>query len=747
MPSTSLTEIGLLVMVNVLFISNYYFIKKLRTIVDKRSFEIENTFLKNIERTLTKNRFVLAFEGLRDGYRTGASSHHDSNDKAKRKYLDIQIVYGFLLGKHRMEPCIEREFPGWRHIPYKLSIISTSAALLLATFLLSDDLLTGRLAVSSEKESSGFCATDDFDDKIQAFKAHIRQNVTNYDAGKRQKEEVLKFSDALRKDTALYGLEKYPCARSIGGELRDYNGDALPDGIDYFTRESYNKEDDIVITKGPFFPGYCEAAREHVRINGCGKIEKEVCATFLWIDWKCESFTESVPCPAGWEGDYKNEDQSEEGETPELGSNANLQDLDQLNQSSAMLADRILKQIDIAGSLYSIYLCIALFFPTPIVLFRPSLAVRAKQLFFGAGKLTFMTTVLALYYAYVYLIPFLASPEVSIYLKNLMTDPCFLDGEFIANRTAVVKDICTNLINMENRWAVATVQIKQLIIEVDLFMGNCGCPFPGKYLHSEYLSQQITKGNEEYGFTEDWGVSIHPAVLVENLVDSNPSDFDVKYPSTAFDFLGDETICVDKNYARQEILVASDTGLSFWELWLSSGLLASLLVKFAIANFGIALLRYADPLCICNGRYESPPKAMNSNANNEEREEAETFLDVDESIKKDKIRALKAVALRQCLIWGIITNSSLVTLVVASLKTPLDEYRRLDYIIFAIIVTLCVVGPIGCFLCTRRAERFVEKKVIEDDEEVNNNAPPRAMTPSETPGKKKASGKKQKSTQ
>ncbi len=45
--------------------------------------------------------------------------------------------------------------------------------------------------------------------RIHEFKAHIRQNVTNYyDAGKRQMEEVLKFSDALRKDTTLYGLDK-----------------------------------------------------------------------------------------------------------------------------------------------------------------------------------------------------------------------------------------------------------------------------------------------------------------------------------------------------------------------------------------------------------------------------------------------------------------------------------------------------------------------------------------------------------
>ena len=527
MPSTSLTEIGVLVMVNVLFISNYYFINKLRTIVDKRSFEIENTFLKKIERRVTKNRFVQAFQGLRKGH-TNAPTSHDNNDETR--CLDMESVYGFLIGRHRMEPCVDKEFPGWRPIPYKLGIISTSVALLLATFLLSDDVPTGRLAVSSEKESSGFCATDNVDDKIQAFKAHIRQNVTNYDAGKRQMEEVLKFSDALRKDTTLYGLDKYPCARYIDDELRDFNDTVLTESIDYYTKALYENTAGIAIANGPFFPGYCEAAREHILLNGCGEKEKKECGELRdpvfnakW-DEVCVSITASVPCPASWEGDYQNVDQ--EGETPDLGSNANLEDLDQLDQSSAMLVDRILNQIDIAGSLYSIYLCIALFFPTPIVLFRPSLVVRAKQQLFGAGKLTFMATVLALYYGYIYLIPLLDSPEVSIYLKNLMTDPCFLDGKFIASRTAVVKDMCTNLINMENQWGVASVQINQLITHVNIFWENCGCPFPVEYL------SQVAKGNEEDGFTEVWEPHIHPTV---DGASTDVHSIEVMYPSTAFD--------------------------------------------------------------------------------------------------------------------------------------------------------------------------------------------------------------------
>jgi hypothetical protein len=61
-------------------------------------------------------------------------------------------------------------------------------------------------------------------------------------------------------------------------------------------------------------------------------------------------------------------------------------------------------------------------------------------------------------------------------------------------------------------------------------------------------------------------------------------------------------------YAREEIFFAKDTGgLSFWELWITSGLVAKLTVQVAIINFGRVLLKLADPFCVCNGTYDVPP--------------------------------------------------------------------------------------------------------------------------------------------
>jgi len=110
----------------------------------------------------------------------------------------------FELGRHRMEPCAEKEFPRWQRIPFKLGIISTASALLLATVLLSDTALTGRLAVSTQGEaSSGFCATNDVEEKIKAFQDHVRgEKVTNHVTTSLQFEKILKFNDTLTSDDA-----------------------------------------------------------------------------------------------------------------------------------------------------------------------------------------------------------------------------------------------------------------------------------------------------------------------------------------------------------------------------------------------------------------------------------------------------------------------------------------------------------------------------------------------------------------
>jgi hypothetical protein len=64
--------------------------------------------------------------------------------------------------------------------------------------LLSGDILLNEVSSDVQREdSTGLCATDDFDVKIENFKEYVLDDVTNYYNGRDQKSVTLKFRDAL----------------------------------------------------------------------------------------------------------------------------------------------------------------------------------------------------------------------------------------------------------------------------------------------------------------------------------------------------------------------------------------------------------------------------------------------------------------------------------------------------------------------------------------------------------------------
>eukprot|EP00558_Chaetoceros_sp_UNC1202_P011320 CAMPEP_0197233766 /NCGR_PEP_ID=MMETSP1429-20130617/1743_1 /TAXON_ID=49237 /ORGANISM="Chaetoceros sp., Strain UNC1202" /LENGTH=671 /DNA_ID=CAMNT_0042692073 /DNA_START=94 /DNA_END=2109 /DNA_ORIENTATION=- len=638
MTETSLTDIALMIMVNVLFTSNFLFVRKLRDVVDTFVDDDKNTILKRLRQNFSDSRAVQGFKGFFSGYRKAVNSNDEfQNNKGKTR----EIVYAALLGKHRMDPMTEQKFPDWQPIPFKLGMVSTALVLLISTVLLSDNALTGKLAISTQGDkSSGFCSTDDVAEKMTAFKNHIRgQNVTNYDMAEKQFNVALQFNNTLATQSTTKWIDQ------------------------------------------------CDAqalANENARIKDMCTFSQKICVDGWGLSIICKRVRVTLPsCVTALQGASLN---AEEPEIDPLESDADISALEQLNQGSAALVQKLLKQIDIAGSLYSFYVCVALFFPTPIDLFRPSLTVRSKRLLCGVNKYTFMVTILIIYWGYEYFFKLLALPQVQIFFKNLVTDPCFLDGEFIKNRTAVVKNTCTELIKQENYWGLIDSKINGAL---DI-MSDCTIKFPScsSLQDSDNLDRDALALTKPFSTTSGRGCDNVWAVS---------------------EFLGNERICTDFEYSRDEILVSDDTGLSWWELWMKSGLLASLLVKFSIVNFGVALLKLADPFYICNGSYESPPELLNQDLS-EEGGESRTLLHVDNTIKDNKIAALQAIAFRDCLFWGFLTNCSLLSLVIAS-SSRLDKFKALDYVWFTAIIVLSFGAAASCFAFTKYSVRVVDEQV------------------------------------
>lgn len=64
-------------------------------------------------------------------------------------------------------------------------------------------------------------------------------------------------------------------------------------------------------------------------------------------------------------------------------------------------------------------------------------------------------------------------------------------------------------------------------------------------------------------------------------------------------FLGNTTLCDDPSFARTVLLDQADMSqrFSFWNAWISSGILAPFLVKLTVTNFGIVQSFALSTLC------------------------------------------------------------------------------------------------------------------------------------------------------
>ncbi len=662
--SSSLSDIGLLFMLNILFVSNFLFVRRLRSIVNSCVERWRRDDEDSSDIVIQKRR----------------------NKSSSGRIYFSNILTACVLGRHALQVTIDAKFPNWEPIPNKLGVISTSVALIATTTLLSIDMFNDRVAVAVQKDSANeLCATKNFDAKIRTFEDRIVHNVTNSHVGRAQMNRTIAFRDALLNETTLYGTKGFTCPDPTIGSKSLY--------------ESENKHLEL----GPFFPGYCQAALDLALQNAMQRScteSRKVCIDDWGFSVLCKTIDLPTSCPPHT---YDSEVEDLKNYRMAQFKRRDLDQAEQRNQTqvlgyweekSAEILKRVLKQIDIAGYLYSVYICIALFFPTPLQLFRPSLIVRLKQYLFGANKPIFIATVILVWWGYSYIPYLFRSPELKIYLNALITDPCYLDGEFIHSRANVVQNACNDIISMKNEWSLAKIQIDQIKPEVDVFASECSCYLPNLHLQPMFETMNADEA-ELIDFDDTWKV-------YEKGRNQPNTIWSPRFNST---FLGNGTICDNKAYAREEILVAEDSGLNFWELWIMSGLLANLIIKIAIANYGVALLRLADPFCSCQGTYECPPTLCNDAG-----DEANQLI-VDDEIRDIKAAELRAVALRDTIIWGGITNSCLMALFAVAVSN-LEEFTNEDYTLFGTILTISVVAPILFVSLAKKLKPFLHDEIV-----------------------------------
>ena len=121
-------------------------------------------------------------------------------------------------------------------------------------------------------------------------------------------------------------------------------------------------------------------------------------------------------------------------------------------------------------------------------------------------------------------------------------------------------------------------------------------------------------------------------------------------------YQGNHSICTNKIAARKLILEApapQHGDPDWYDLWIASGFLATLVVKIAVANFGLALMALADPFVVCAGEYLGlPGTSMDSG--------------IMSAILKSKRRSLLVVALSKSVFWGFVMHFCLFNMFTAA---------------------------------------------------------------------------------
>jgi hypothetical protein len=415
-----------------------------------------------------------------------------STERAKRKKATQQpegdlisdFVFAYFFSTVKMEAMSVRKFPGWKKIPWNFGVWSTTIFVTLSALLLSPELIVKHLGIPPITLDPDLCVAEAYEAGIETLRMDLL-NQTNLLAAREQSRVMAELHAALINDTSLYGVPPYQCPSK--GKV------------------SGLKEDWSEIT--PFFPGYCqeslEAAWKAAEQRECyhemckcptlpdnpmfqvlGLADKEFCGAEVCID---------VPraCPKHTIDEQVN---IEDYRWKQLDSaevrRSNLTDLrrhtidtlETLETSESTAAEttrKIMFQVDVASYIYIAYSCLALFFPSPLILFRVPYWIGIKRLLFGVQKPYFICCVVALWWGIEYFQTLWYSPDLRLFMINLRSgDPCYVDANYMSDRQSVLNKVCEELSPMAPQFAASVITITDVLYEVAIFRNSCNCKSP-----------------------------------------------------------------------------------------------------------------------------------------------------------------------------------------------------------------------------------------------------------------------------
>jgi len=327
----------------------------------------------------------------------------------------------------------------------------------------------------------------------------------------------------------------------------------------------------------------------------------------------------------------------------------------------------LLKQMEIASYIYAGYTCLTLLFPTPLILFRRSLKNQIRSFFFGAEQFTFVISSVALWWGVQYFRSFEYVKYFEIYMKVFLQDPCVARQEYVSAISGNYSTICSSMISAQSKWSNANNTIHDILTMVGHMVSSCCGPYPYEALNQPIFTKDNIAHTElmrEYGFIYDLsggGLCGDSCYL--------PSFVNIS-------FIGNLTTCEDNDFVRREILELSELStISWWGIWVSSGVLAHIILPMAVSRFGVSVVRLADPFMSCDGKYVGPPKGFQFNESGVE--------GLMKKTKEDLILAAKG----RVLFWALFTNVMMFNIAFARNQVV----SKGDSIVAAVIIPAAVI--------------------------------------------------------
>lgn len=480
--------LGILFMLNICFIVNYFFVRALRQWTNRKtSYDTAIAVQKELEDKKHSSDIIS------NNFQTIADMFNDT------LRMNQDFAFAWVLGTVKLDPMRIKKFPGWQPIPYNFGILTTCLFITLATILLSPDLVTDNLGVSLATLEADLCVAETHDAGVAQLKQELF-NMTNLEEARQQHNLIYTLHQALVNDTSLYGVPPFECPTS--GEIS---------GL----KELWDRP-------GQFFPGYCaEALKAAIDAARSRECISEVCdcptlpdsiifeATGMAGQKFCGEVCMSIPFPCP-EHSADKETELEDYRfhqfqfAEERRANATREFPVSIPESvvstATKTAEKILFQIDVASYLYIAYQCLALFFPSPLILFRIPVWSGIKRFLFGVQKPYFICIVVATWWGLEYFRGIWYSPDIRLFVNNLRAgDPCYVDADYLLERQWVLNDICEELMPMVPQFRSSALTVIDVLREVAYFTDSCDCPFPNQYL--PMVTEAFLANSSNLGFS------------------------------------------------------------------------------------------------------------------------------------------------------------------------------------------------------------------------------------------------------